>query len=101
MRRTREDWKRVLAELRASGMGTTEFARKRHINPKTLQWWAWELRNEASAELVQFVPVEAVASVRPACRVMEAQAGAVTLRFESGTDVEYVAALLDRLSAAC
>ena len=44
MRRTREDWKRLVAEFRASGMGTTEFARKRRLNRRTLQWWAWELR---------------------------------------------------------
>jgi hypothetical protein len=101
MRRTREDWKRLIAEFRTSGMGTTEFARKRRINPKTFQWWAWELRDKSLAESVKFVPVQTAAAVVPTRDVVEARVGAVTLRFESGTDVEYVSELLGRLGAAC
>lgn len=101
MRRTREDWKRLVAEFRASGMGTTEFARKRRLNPRTLQWWAWELRDESPTEIVKFVPVQVAASAVPARDVVEARVGAVTLRFESGTDAEYVSELLGRLGAAC
>ena len=101
MRRTREDWKRLVAEFRTSGMGTTEFARKRRLNPKTLQWWAWELRGELPTEIVKFVPVEARTAAVTVRDVVEARVGAVTLRFESGTDIEYMSALLGRLDAAC
>ena len=101
MRRTREDWKLLVAELRTSGMGTTEFARKRQLNPKTLQWWAWELRDELPTEVVKFVPMEASTAVVPVRDIVEARAGAFTLRFESGTDAEYVSELLGRLGAAC
>ena len=101
MRRTREDWKRLIAEYRSSGMSSKAFARKRRLNLSTLRWWAAELRDESPTEIVEFVPIEASAAVVPTCSVVEARVGAVTLRFESGTDVEYVSELLGRLDAAC
>ena len=101
MRRTREDWKRVIAELRGSGMSSKEFAKRRRLNLSTLRWWASELRDEASTEIVKFVPVEAEVASVVVRGVVEAQVGAVTLRFESGADLDYIAGLLGRLGREC
>ena len=101
MRRNREDWKRLIAEYRSSGMSSKAFAIKRRLNLGTFRWWAAELRDELPTEIVKFVPVETSATVVPARDVVEARVGPVTLRFESGTDVEYMSELLGRLGASC
>ena len=64
-------------------------------------WRQQELRDEASTEIVKFVPVEAEVASVVVRGVVEAQVGAVTLRFESGADLDYMAGLLGRLGREC
>lgn len=104
MRRSREIWKQLVAEYRASGGTAEAFARKHRLNVGTLRWWCGQLRKEGSAKAivpVQFVPVRSKLAPVPGMGLVEAQVGAVTLRFESGTDVEYVSALLQGLVKSC
>lgn len=103
MRRSREIWKRLVAEYRASGSTAEAFARRERLNVGTLRWWCTELRRESPvrAAAVRFLPVRATAAVPPAQRLVEAQVGGVCVRFEAGTDVEYMSALLAGLSETC
>jgi hypothetical protein len=104
MRRSREEWAALVAEFRSSGARADDFARRRGLKVATLQWWCSELRRAAARSSllpVRFVPLRPAASVEARCKPVEARVGSVILRFETGTDVEYVAALLGRLGKAC
>ena len=103
MRRSREEWRELVVEFRGSGARAQDFARQRGLNVTRLWWWCSELRKEVPGKpvaSVRFLPVRAAAVV-PSPKPIEAQVGAVVLRFECGTDVEYLAALVSRLENAC
>jgi len=44
----RNQWKRRVAEWRASGLSASEFAAGRGFARSTLTWWAWRLGSVAS-----------------------------------------------------
>ena len=104
MRRSREDWKALVAEYRGGGSSADEFSRRRGLKVATLRWWCSELRDEVMSRAlvpVRFVPLRPVAGSASTSKVVEARVGAVALRFEAGTDVDYVASLLGRLGTGC
>jgi transposase-like protein len=104
MRRDRKTWKKLVAEYRASGLSAEAFAARRGLNVGTLRWWCRQLRDEVSSVRpvpMRFVPVKPKASVPPSPGLLELQVGAISLRFETGTDVDYVASLLKRIGGAC
>jgi len=60
-RRTREEWRRLVAQWRGSGETKATFARRAGVNANTLGWWAWKLGAEASeASLLDVVVDEPV-----------------------------------------
>lgn len=93
----------MVAEYRASATSSLVFARRRGLNVGTLRGWVRELRDEVASPIVQFVPLRSkpAATVSASAAWVEAQVGAVTLRFESGTDVNYMADLIGRLDRRC
>jgi hypothetical protein len=46
----REEWAKRIERWRDSGLTTAEFAAELGINPKTLTYWAWTLKREASGK---------------------------------------------------
>jgi hypothetical protein len=46
----RDEWARRVARWRDSGLTTVEFASELGINPRTLTYWAWTLKREASGK---------------------------------------------------
>jgi hypothetical protein len=44
----REEWAKRVERWRDSGLTAAEFAAELGINPKTLTYWAWTLKREAS-----------------------------------------------------
>jgi hypothetical protein len=46
----REEWAKRVERWRDSGLTTAEFAAELGINPKTLTYWAWTLKREASGK---------------------------------------------------
>lgn len=46
----REEWAKRVERWRDSGLTTAEFAAELGINPKTLTYWAWALKREASGK---------------------------------------------------
>jgi hypothetical protein len=51
--------------------------------------------------LARFVPLRPAASDVAGSQVLEARVGSVVLRFECGTDVDYVASLIGQLERVC
>jgi hypothetical protein len=101
VRHDREFWKRACGELRRGGK-LSDIARRLAVRPRTLQWWSWKLRRESNAKEAEFLPVVVDGrggSISTAS--LEVEMNGVRLRVEPGTDVQYVAALLAAIRAAC
>ena len=100
VRDDREFWVRACREVRR-GTRLGDVARRLGVKLRTLQWWTWKVRRE-SDEPASFLPV--VVEERPAAVSIvahELETNGVRLRVECGTDVQYVAALVAALRAAC
>jgi hypothetical protein len=46
----REEWAKRVERWRSSGLTTAAFAAELGINPRTLTYWAWTLKREASGK---------------------------------------------------
>ena len=114
-RRSREEWRRLVAELEQGGLTRQEFAAERGVNWRSLENWFYRFRREHRVRsdvgrppAVHFVPVKVprsrsatAALVTPAgmtVDVIEAQIGAMHLRFRTGVDSDYMVRLLAALS---
>lgn len=102
-RHPRAFWAGLVAEVEA-GAAIVEVARRHKVRESTLRWWRTQLRRAAPGPrlvpVLGQVSVHGPTPVRPSRHVELAISGAV-LRFEEGTDVEYVVALARAVSAAC
>jgi hypothetical protein len=88
-------------EFERSKLTQDSFASRREIPATTLRSWIYKLRRERKAS-VSLVPVRVIASA-PAAREadtavieVELRTG-VQVRFSTGADLDYVAALVQRL----
>jgi hypothetical protein len=104
MCRGREFWVSTIAEFERSQLTQKSFAQRRGIALATLQWWIAKLRRERASS-VSLVPVRVIASTAPTARSemaadsaieVELRSG-VRLRLAAGTNLDYVAALAQRL----
>jgi hypothetical protein len=106
-RHDRRFWAALVAEC-AAGSRNDETAERYGVAPRTLAWWRWKLGADAKAESgrkrarrrrrrepVQLLPVEvAIPDSAPTPSHVELLVGAAVLRFEVGTDPQYIAALV-------
>jgi transposase-like protein len=107
-RRSREEWRRVIRQWRASGVSQEQFATRLGVARSTLSWWCWEIGREDDGDLgpgdeVAFVPVE-VAAQAPTdgaanSPVAVVEVGRARIRIAAGTDPRWVAALVAELGA--
>lgn len=67
-KRSRAGWVKLVRDWRESGEPADEFAAKRGIKPKTLQWWAWNL---GGAQLEATRPLEVIEVVQAATALAE------------------------------
>jgi hypothetical protein len=105
----RDHWVRVVAEFEASGEPQKDFAGRHGMRLGTFQSWLYQLRRErrdrrdapkrAAREGVRMLPV-VVAQGRDE-RIEVSVAGGAVVRFSSGVDPKYIAALVAELTAAC
>ncbi len=100
--RSREYWVAAVEEFERSKLTQDSFASRRGVPVTTLRSWIYKLRRERKAS-VSLVPVRVIASTAPAAREADTaviEVGlrtGVQVRFSAGTDLEYVAALVQRL----
>lgn len=100
----REFWVAIVDEFKRSELTQESFARRRGIPVTTLRSWIYKLRRERKAT-VSLVPVRVVASTALAARDAAAAGGeieielrtGVRLRLSTAVDLDYVAALAQRL----
>jgi len=97
-RRSREEWSRLVAEWRASGLSQPAFAREKGLAPTTLSWWACRLKREARSE-PRLVAVDVAAEEPPAPFRVELSGGrtvVVPAGFDAASLRRLVAALEER-----
>jgi len=103
-RRGREFWITAIAEFERSKLTHEAFAHRRGVPVETLRSWIYRLRRERQ-ESVSLVPVRVIASTAPTVRrsgestaeIEVELASGVRLRFATSIDLDYVAALAQRL----
>lgn len=97
-RRSKIWWQQTVEKWRRSGATAEEFATKVGVKPGTLRWWSYALKanprpkRAASAIVPIEIAVPTNESAQP-FRTIELGTGKTVLRFETGTDVAYIAAL--------
>lgn len=97
MRRDREFWKQLVGEVEG-GESIAAVARRHRVQAKTLTWWRWKLRGRRVRSVeTRFLPVVVNQAEAPVDPVLELRVRDVTIRILGGSDVGYVAALVDAL----
>jgi transposase-like protein len=104
-RRPRGFWEDLFAEVEVEG-SVVGVARRHGVNDRTLAWWCWKLRGErrwsaGEAEVPRLLPVvlRDHGLVSGAVSEIVVEWRDVRVRVAPGTDVGYVAALLEALRA--
>lgn len=103
-RHSRDFWAQLIGEVEQGG-SVEAVARRHGVRPRTLIWWRWRLgqgprRSGRKARLLPVVVRERpVVFERPA--LVEVVVRDIALRLETGTDVHYVAELVDALRSSC
>ena len=100
----REFWVTVVDEFERSALTQERFAQQRGVPVTTLRSWLYRLRRERKAS-VSLVPVRVVASTAPVARDAAAVGGEIEIELKTGVqirlstavDLDYVAALAQRL----
>jgi hypothetical protein len=91
-RRTREQWRRLVAQFEKSGMTHAAFARSKAVNLASLRAWIYKLRREArSPRFVEVAPRRRSAALTPKAVVV---VGDARFEFDERPPAEYLAALL-------
>jgi hypothetical protein len=101
MRQSRAWWTETVTRWRRSGLTARSFAQRERIAVSTLRWWSAKLSRARRAKhgSTTIAPIEiTVPSVatesRTGGKTIEIATGSVVIRVEVGTDVAYVAALV-------
>lgn len=100
-RRSRADWEGIVASFEGSGLTVARFCSSRRLKPKALRWWKWKLAREARSTSVRLVPVGVVDAAVVSRAPIELALGDIAIRFEAGTEPEYLAALVSALRGRC
>jgi hypothetical protein len=103
-RHDREFWERARHEIERGGkLGAV--AQRLGVRPRTLSWWIWRLRRERPSKerrsRAEFLPVVINDQPTAATPLVELEADGLRLRFEAGTDAEYVSTLVNALRSRC
>ena len=100
-RRSREEWRVLVDEWRASGKAMKEFASEHELSVNCLSYWSSTLgREPGRSPAPRLLPVRVSASPEVASPGLELVVGPLRLRFEGGSSPAYVAAVARALLTA-
>ena len=110
-KRSRDEWKQIIARFEQSGETRSAFAIRHGIKPSLLSWWVSALKRADAASLpkrkrrapaVELLPVAITGGEsRPAAIGLEVAFNEVVVRFPAGTAAEYVGAVVLEIKALC
>ncbi len=94
----REFWQELAGEV-DGGATVAEVARRHRVQPGTLSWGRWKPKKTAPAPAPMLLPVvvRPVVAGAPVTSSIELQVDDLIIRVPAGTDVSYVAKLVDAL----
>jgi transposase len=104
---SREFWKGLAVEVE-QGAKLDEVAQRNQVTKKTLSWWCWRFRfdgelskkkSRPKTRLLPVVRLDLPATTSPSA--MEITVSGTHVRFDVGTDVTYVTALVRALESRC
>ena len=101
-RRSRSDWQALVRDWRDSHLTAALFARRRHLDPRRLRWWAWYLPQADAAppppatDLVGFIELPAAPRAHDDDRVELVLTNGRRLCFSAAIDL----GLLARIAAS-
>lgn len=100
-RRTAEQWAEIVAAAEQAGASHAEVAAKHRVSLSALRYHVYKARKSPDSKpgRPRLLPVR-VGAAPAAPALLEAQVGAVRLRFAEGCNPSYVAAVLSALSDA-
>lgn len=107
MRRSREQWARMVEEFERSGQSHEAFCAQQRLNVGSFRGWLYRLRSTAAQGKVarsatRLLPVRVgPVGATGAEDIIEVSAGGVVLRIRSGIDPAYVVELVTRLRDRC
>jgi hypothetical protein len=108
VRRSPEQWSAFLDELSGSGESVESFCRRRGIRRSTLYWWRWKLgesrRKPGRETAIRLLPVAVSPDIppeSPAARGIVIHVVGLLVHVEPGTDVAYVASLIEAIRSRC
>jgi transposase-like protein len=102
----REFWAGLSAEVDA-GRSVDAVSKRHGVRPKTLSWWRWKLSQGATRTFRKsrknaLLPVVVTdGDVARGGELLEVAVDDVRIRLECGTDVAYVARLINALRRSC
>jgi hypothetical protein len=96
-RRSREQWRGLVAEWKSSGRSARDFAVARDVKVESLQYWSRVLGRDAAARGPKLLPVCVTPAAETVVRSLELVLGPLRVRFEGGTPPSYVAAVAHAL----
>jgi hypothetical protein len=105
-KRGREFWAGLSAEVDA-GRSVDAVSKRHGVCPKTLSWWRWKLSQGAARTVRKrrenaLLPVVVTdGHIAGGGELLEVAVDDVRVRLESGTDVAYVARLINALRRSC
>lgn len=99
----------MVAECNESGLSRKEFAKRKGLNPSTLQWWVSELdrpagrrRRRKPEEEIRALPVTVIDDAgRTVGEGIEVAFGDLKMVFPAGTDAVYLGELFLELRSIC
>ena len=98
-RRSRQQWRDLVAEFEASGLTQQAFARRRQVKLGTFRSWLYTLRKEQSSpRFVEVVPSPRVDALSRASVVLVA--GRARVEFAEHPPVDYLAELVRGVDGA-
>ncbi len=95
----RSFWQRLSAEAEKQGVGAV--AKRHGVRARTLTWWRWKLKRDGALvvrqapRLLRVVTKDGPVGGNHRAGAVELAVGDIRVRVEPGTDVQYVAALVD------
>lgn len=100
-RRSREEWRALVQEWRASGLSMKEFAGQRGVSASSLAYWSSTLKREPRrTPAPRLLPVRVSSTVAVTSPGLELVLGPLRLRFDGGTSPTYIAEVARALLSA-
>ena len=96
-RHSKEWWRKTVRAFESSGATRAEFCGRRDLRVSTLQYWQRELLRDEETPAFALVQVEPKQESKPTPRPEMVEVTllcGISLRFETGTDPQYLSSLL-------